>query len=212
MIRHTPVAIFEALKAATFTIDQVAAALMIRPMVVWNYHIKNGLDLCSEAPGRGSPRLFCLMDVYMLALLREIVPLTNNGTLGARDVNRLVFSCDPEDEPPLPPSKRAGRKRLMREDIEQAHELFTYRCPIGLGSGHFSNDWFLLTRDVVRDGFRPARYNAHDAQYRAGEFTDLLHHGAIVRPSGAFVNATMALTLVDRRMIQIISKMEPIDA
>lgn len=195
----SPFTVIEALEASQFTIAQVADALLVRPMMIMNYQLKNSLDLCSASPGRGSPRRFCLLDVYMLALLREIIPLTGNASLGARDVNRLVFSDDPLAEAPLAPSRRAGRKRLLREDIGLAHELFFYRHVLDFGFGHHSGDWFLLAADI-EDGFRPFRYIERGAQYREQEFGDLLRLGAIARPSGAFINATMALTQLDRRL------------
>src|SRR5688572_3920097 len=110
----SPEATLEAIGTATFTIDELAKAMLVTPMVIMNYHQKNGLDLCSIPPGRGSPRRFCLIDVYMLALLREIGFMTGNASRGARDINRLVYSDDDGFDRLLPPSRRAGLKRLLR--------------------------------------------------------------------------------------------------
>jgi hypothetical protein len=205
-------AVLESIEQFTFSIDEVADALLIQPMVIMNYHQKNGLDLCSMPPGRGSPRLFCLMDVYMLALLREIVPITGNASRGARDINRLAFSDNPLDDPPPPPSRRGGQKRLLRESVSLGHELFFHRDLVQLSSfGHHSSDWFLLSMDI-EEGFRPYRHIRRGAQYRDNEFEDLLYHGAIARRSGAFINATMALTQVDAGLLRLIKKREMIDA
>ncbi|WP_375308405.1 hypothetical protein WI560_13565 [Bradyrhizobium sp. A11] len=167
-----------------------------------NYQLKNGLDLCSEAPGRGSPRRFLALDVYMIALLRAVLRLTDDAAGAADTVHRLVFS---DGDRLLAPHRRAAIKRRAREDVRVAHELFYYRAPVLVRDfGHQSGDWFLLCGDVEED-FAPCRYVKDGAAYRRSEFGDLLSHGAMARPSGMFVNATMALSRVDERLSKIIN-------
>lgn len=185
----------------TFSIDQVAGVLSVRPAIIMNYLRKNGLDLCSEAPGSGKPRRFLTLDVYMIALMRAVLRLTDDASGAADTVHRLVF-CDAGGRL-LPPSRRAAIKVRAQEDIRVAHRLFYERRPIlARAFGHQSGDWFLLCGSIG-EGFVAARYVEDIARPGQNEFSNPLKHGVMAQPSVMLVNATMVLSHADEKLSAI---------
>ncbi|MEZ5901673.1 MAG: hypothetical protein R3D51_19510 [Hyphomicrobiaceae bacterium] len=204
-VGHLMLSTLEPLDDSTFTIGQVAKVLSITPAIIANHHHNNGLDYCSESPERGRGRDFCVIDVYMLALVREILELTGDANRAAEDVSRLVyFEGDRllRSSGLLPPSRRKARKRVLRENLGAAHELFVqHRRPsLNVGRyGHCDGDWFLLREDAD-EAFFPHRYQPGGADYRRDEFSDALYRGVIARRRVCCVNATMRLRQVDEQL------------
>ncbi len=52
-----------------------------------NFALKAGLVLCSRSPGRGRARQYCLIDVYQIRIMAELVALTGNARWSARALN-----------------------------------------------------------------------------------------------------------------------------
>jgi hypothetical protein len=194
----SPPQTFELLNARTFTMTQLTAGLnQVSPSTILNYTNKNGLDLCSETPGRGSAREFCLMDAYMLALVREIAGLTGDAQSAVNQVNALAFGRGA-----ISRRTRARKKREFRIDPHAAHEMFWHRRALLTHVGHHEGDWFLIASDL-RLGFSRLRYMPRGAPiYRRNQFSDLLHDGEIARVRGAFFNVTFALWTVDRHLLE----------
>jgi hypothetical protein len=116
---------------------------------VMNYERKSGLELCSYPPGRGRSRKFCLMDVYLLTLMSNIVAMTGSASVAAKAVNELFLG---EHEPcwDYPESKQKidEYKERVEADIFEADEIFTDR----FSSGHR----YIYTH-LIRDGFEVSK-------------------------------------------------------
>ncbi len=79
------------LAGRTYSADEVIAACGITGDMLTNYLSKSGIELCSESPGRGRSRQFCLIDVYLIALLSRLGAKTRNVKWTASALNYLTF-------------------------------------------------------------------------------------------------------------------------
>lgn len=73
----------------TFTTAEVCGAAEINEKSINNWQALNGLMLASPVPGRGRPRQFCVLDAYLLAVMREIVRGTGSPAFSAHAVSLI---------------------------------------------------------------------------------------------------------------------------
>ncbi|MEM7695299.1 MAG: hypothetical protein AAF318_12675 [Pseudomonadota bacterium] len=69
---------FEALNGERFSAAQVCFVTDVPPKSLTNWIGLNNMFLVSDAPGRGKPRKFCLVDIYIVGLVAKITELTAN--------------------------------------------------------------------------------------------------------------------------------------
>lgn len=75
-----------------FSASQVKEAASINEHTLTNLINKSDIILCSERPGQGRARQFCLIDVYQLSLVREMVKATNDVSWSVHNANFVLFS------------------------------------------------------------------------------------------------------------------------
>jgi hypothetical protein len=84
------------------------------------------LELCSEAPGRGRRRHYCLIDVYQIALHARLVAITKDAAWSSRSLNALLFGTEwIEGEAPAPGME--ALKDSHCEAIRGADALYWHR-------------------------------------------------------------------------------------
>lgn len=95
---------------------------------VINYERKYGLLLCSPPPGRGRPRKFCLLDVYLLEIVAEILAMTGSLSYAVQGANQLLLddfeggiAREPHDD------DFECMKSVFEEDVYQAPDHFSER-------------------------------------------------------------------------------------
>ncbi len=180
------------LAARTFAAGDLIAAAEITPDMLDLWQRKAGLQLATEPPGRGRARRFCLLDVYLVALMSRLTRLTGSQVWSARSLNYLAYAPFPvtmQGQPlELGPHLDTRRTNLVM-DIGEAHELFWTR------SWH-SRPWALFAEDSHVDagiyGMEVANVSDLDA---------LVH-----RREGYFINATRRLHEVDQRLVAMIGE------
>lgn len=74
-----------------YTAAQVMRATGINSHTLTNYLSKSDILLCSESPGQGRARQFCLIDVYQLGMLRLLSAVTGNVAWSTRALDYLLF-------------------------------------------------------------------------------------------------------------------------
>ncbi len=74
-----------------FLADTVCAVAGIDGDTLTNYTRKTELNLCSESR-QGSPRQFCLVDVYQLVLMAELTKINRSPKVNAYALNNVLFS------------------------------------------------------------------------------------------------------------------------
>ena len=70
-----------------FPASTVCKAAEVTSSMLENFALKAGLVLCSQSPGRGRARQYCLIDVYQIRIMAELVALTGNARWSARALN-----------------------------------------------------------------------------------------------------------------------------
>lgn len=75
-----------------YSAAQLVGATEISGDVLTNYLSKTDLRLCSESSGRGRARQFCLIDVYLVALMARLTHLTGKAKWSALALNSFLFS------------------------------------------------------------------------------------------------------------------------
>ena len=75
------------LKHMSFPASTVCKAAEVTSSMLENFALKAGLVLCSRSPGRGRARQYCLIDVYQIRIMAELVALTGNARWSARALN-----------------------------------------------------------------------------------------------------------------------------
>ncbi|MGU9978771.1 hypothetical protein ACJ4V0_01900 [Phreatobacter sp. HK31-P] len=113
MLRHLKLdSTVEHLATRTYSAGEVIHACDITGDMLTNYISKSGIELCSPAPGRGRSRQFCLIDVYLIALLSRLGAITRNVKWTAQALNWLTSPC----------------RSLLATDIQAAEPLFWTRA------------------------------------------------------------------------------------
>jgi hypothetical protein len=75
------------LKHMKFPASTVCKAAEVTSSMLENFALKAGLVLCSQSPGRGRARQYCLIDVYQIRIMAELVALTGYARWSARALN-----------------------------------------------------------------------------------------------------------------------------
>lgn len=65
---------------------------------VINWERKYGLHLCSPPPGRGRARKFCLIDVYLLSLVRQVLTMTGALPAAVQAANDALMGYFGEEQ------------------------------------------------------------------------------------------------------------------
>ena len=180
------------LAVRTFTAGELIAAAEVTPDNLDIWQRKAGLQLATEPPGRGRARRFCLLDVYLVALMSRLTRLTGSQVWSARSLDYLVYAPFPATMQGQPMHRGPGldtRRTDLVMDIGQAHELFWTR------SWH-SRPWVLFVEDSHVDtgiyGMEVANVADLDA---------LIH-----RREGYFLNATRRLHEVDQHLVAMLGE------
>ncbi|GEM_PF-6689902 len=71
--------------------SEFCLASLIKANTLNNYLTKTNLELCSEKPGRGKARNFCLIDCYELVLLDKLVKRIKDYEVAAMAVNEMTY-------------------------------------------------------------------------------------------------------------------------
>ena len=79
------------LDGCRFPAAAVMRAAGIDQNTLTNYLSKSSLELCSESPGQGRARHYCLVDVYQIALLSKLSRLSGSVAWSAGALNMLLF-------------------------------------------------------------------------------------------------------------------------
>ena len=74
-----------------FSANDVTRATGISQSRLTNILSKYPLILCSDSPGQGRPRQFCLIDAYQIAIMAKLVELTGDVGFAAHNSNYLLF-------------------------------------------------------------------------------------------------------------------------
>lgn len=181
-----------------FSAHDVCAAVGISGDVLTNYLTKTRVVLSSASPGRGRQREFCLIDVYQLALLADLVRLTRDAPWSARALECLIFqgnlfthSASEEvsatlwgrwqDQKPRPPVNLCA-------EILHAHPMFWSRPT--------NRNWLVFGEfeDVATQVHRLSLIQAGSASFLT------------FQRMGVFFNATKRLADVDGALLEILNR------
>lgn len=188
----TELEILARLNGRTFDQDDLTQIGLTSDTVI-NYERKTGLRLCSEQPGRGRSRKFCLMDVYLLRLTNEIVIMTGSVIAAVKAVDELLM-YDFENYPDIKPDTEedAQYRIAVSHDIFEAPVVFSYRPALGkLGPPYY------LYTQAIKYGFFLSEPH---------ERFDPLMDRSMVRRRLLFFNITQILTDIDDQLDRIIKE------
>jgi len=176
----------DVLNGRRFTVDAVLVAAAISEDTLSNYLRSNvGLELCSDSPGRGRSRQFCLVDVYQLALLGAFARLTSRVFFVAKDLNSILLLGPGE----MIAAERDRDRRGITDDLSD------------------SEVWSLFCKDIYRT---PRLYHHRDTAAPLFVYSDPsgISFNAGPNPftsdpgfhNGIVVNATYLFAAVDQSL------------
>ena len=174
----------------TFSAADVMTAADVTADQLDLFQRKAGLVLCSDPPGRGRARRFCLLDVYLVTLMGRLTRLTGSQSWSAASLGYAVYPPFPATMQGSPLHRGADldqRRADLCADIRAAHPLFWTR------SWH-SQPWIVFAEDshVSKGIFGVEVANVADL--------DALVH----RREGYFLNVTRLLDAVDKRLLSTV--------
>lgn len=166
---------------------------------VINYERKSGLRLCSVPPGRGRPRKFCLIDVYLLRLTSEIIIMTGSAVAAVKAVDELLMRKFREG---LEGSVNIDNEKKYRSeiaaDIFNAPEVFHYRHPYSR-----SGQSYYLYTQAIKYGFFLAE---------PSDDFDPINDRSMTRHRMLFFNITQILTDIDDQLDRILKDKHGVDS
>ncbi len=182
MTRHP---ILKFLDAKKFTAAHVCAATDINATSLTNFINKTDIELCSKKTGRGVGRNFCLIDVYMLALLNELTKTTKDYSLSVSVVNYIVFDV--------------WRVAILNEDVsiksdEELKEKFCcsiYNTIPEFYDRDLKNDW-MLTIEI------------NNGKVHTFRSSDIVHYLPFIRKCSIVISLTHFLEKIDIKLADML--------
>lgn len=110
-----------------FSAQNIIAATGSTDDVLTNFLTKAKPILCSESPGRGRAREYCLIDAYQFALWTRLTQLTRKANWSARALESLLFEkvsdSDIENAEEVPTANSGWRLEATRPDDERREQV-----------------------------------------------------------------------------------------
>lgn len=183
------------LKHMGFPASTVCEAAEVTSSMLENFALKAGLILCSRSPGRGRARRYCLIDVYQIRIMAELVALTGNARWSATALNDYLGQVF---VPARIGAIKIGFSTLGWSGEPEIRNQFGDLClnpdrapPLYLERIPFS-PWLLWTSKRCVD-----RSEGQLTELRAGALLENL----AFENAGYFVNVSRLLDEVDRRLL-----------
>ena len=190
-----PTEVADNLKHMRFPASTVCKAAGVTSSMLENFALKAGLVLCSRSPGRGHARQYCLIDVYQIRIMAELVALTGNARWSARALNDYLGQVF---VPARIGAIRIGFSTLGWSGAPEIRNQFKDLClnpdrapPAYLERIPFS-PWLLWTSKRCVD-----QSEGQLTELRAEAFLENL----AFENAGYFVNVSRLLDEVDRRLL-----------
>jgi hypothetical protein len=139
-----PSSLLRQLQGRHFTAQHIRDVVSISQTALTNYLTKTDIHrgLCSESLGQGKARVYCLVDVYHLALFSLLMEHTSDASSWAYELNELLLGdysfiskIVPRDE--SLEEKLRTYKRQLCQDVTKAHPMYWHREgePVFIWSG-----------------------------------------------------------------------------
>jgi hypothetical protein len=177
-----PAELVKKLNGRRFVMDDLQV-VGLSAETVENYIHKSKLLMCSENPGRGRARKFCLLDVYLLALKSHIVVMTGSALAASKALKELVLEPLQSELSFKKPTEAKIAEYLdeVCDEITIGPQLFYER-----GLSH----WYIYT-STIEHGFKAAI-----------GFDPMNDRELLTQARCMFLNVTTILEGVDRHLLR----------